>query len=189
MLDNGETADRALGAQRCAAVHGDGRDGGGGAHRGAGRPRHPHGGRPAGGAGARDRDRGGAGGARAGRHRLHRGARHPVAARAHRPALCRDATASTVDPARVVVTTGSSAGFILAFLALFEPGDRVAIADPGLSAVPPHPRRALGCEPVLIETIGRDALGDHRRGAARGAPRRRRSRACWSRARPIRPAP
>src|SRR4029453_12795882 len=28
-----------------------------------------------------------------------------------------------VDPARVVVTTGSSGGFILAFLALFEPGD------------------------------------------------------------------
>ena len=33
-----------------------------------------------------------------------------------------------VEPARVIVTTGSSAGFILAFLALFEPGDRVAIA-------------------------------------------------------------
>src|SRR5437899_12494415 len=29
-----------------------------------------------------------------------------------------------VDPGRVIVTTGSSAGFILAFLALFEPGDR-----------------------------------------------------------------
>src|SRR6202521_685569 len=28
-----------------------------------------------------------------------------------------------VDPARVVVTTGSSAGFILSFLALFEAGD------------------------------------------------------------------
>src|SRR5262249_21342376 len=36
-----------------------------------------------------------------------------------------------IDPARVVVTTGSSAGFVLAFLALFEPGDRVAIALPG----------------------------------------------------------
>src|SRR5882724_7966811 len=30
-----------------------------------------------------------------------------------------------VDADRVVITTGSSAGFILAFLALFEPGDRV----------------------------------------------------------------
>src|SRR5471032_1867088 len=56
-----------------------------------------------------------------------------------------------LDPARVVVTTGSSGGFILAFLALFEPGDRVALANPGY---PPyrHILSALGCEPVLIET-------------------------------------
>src|SRR5215218_1692695 len=55
------------------------------------------------------------------------------------------------DPARVVVTTGSSAGFMLAFLALFEPGDRVAVAIPGY---PPyrHILKALGCEPVTIET-------------------------------------
>ncbi|HUD85614.1 MAG TPA: aminotransferase class I/II-fold pyridoxal phosphate-dependent enzyme, partial [Xanthobacteraceae bacterium] len=33
-----------------------------------------------------------------------------------------------IDPARIVVTTGSSAGFILAFLAAFEAGDRVAVA-------------------------------------------------------------
>src|SRR5207248_488980 len=57
----------------------------------------------------------------------------------------------TVDPERVVVTTGSSAAFILAFLALFEPGARVALANPGY---PPyrHILTALGCEPVLIET-------------------------------------
>jgi aspartate/methionine/tyrosine aminotransferase len=56
-----------------------------------------------------------------------------------------------VDPGRVVVTTGSSAGFVLAFLTLFEPGDRVAIASPGY---PPyrHILTALGCEPVTIET-------------------------------------
>jgi aspartate/methionine/tyrosine aminotransferase len=56
-----------------------------------------------------------------------------------------------LDPARVVVTTGSSGGFILAFLSLFEPGDRVALASPGY---PPyrHILTALGCEPVLIET-------------------------------------
>jgi aspartate/methionine/tyrosine aminotransferase len=55
-----------------------------------------------------------------------------------------------VDPERVVVTTGSSAGFMLAFLALFEAGDRVAVAAPGY---PPyrHILSALGCEPVLIE--------------------------------------
>jgi aspartate/methionine/tyrosine aminotransferase len=57
----------------------------------------------------------------------------------------------SIDPGRIVVTTGSSAGFILAFLALFEPGERVAVASPGY---PPyrHILTALGCEPVLIET-------------------------------------
>jgi len=56
-----------------------------------------------------------------------------------------------IDPSRVVVTTGSSGAFILAFLALFEAGDRVAVAVPGY---PPyrHIMSALGCEPVLIET-------------------------------------
>jgi aspartate/methionine/tyrosine aminotransferase len=56
-----------------------------------------------------------------------------------------------IDPGRVVVTTGSSAGFILTFLALFEPGDRVAVALPGY---PPyrHILSALGCEAVAIET-------------------------------------
>jgi aspartate/methionine/tyrosine aminotransferase len=56
-----------------------------------------------------------------------------------------------VDPARIVVTTGSSAAFIMAFLALFDPGDRVAVAVPGY---PPyrHILTALGCQPVLIET-------------------------------------
>ena len=60
-----------------------------------------------------------------------------------------------VDPERVVVTNGSSGGFILAFLALFEAGDRVAIAAPGY---PPyrHVLSALGCEPVLIETRAED---------------------------------
>jgi aspartate/methionine/tyrosine aminotransferase len=56
-----------------------------------------------------------------------------------------------IEPERIVVTTGSSAGFILAFLSMFEPGDRVALANPGY---PPyrHILTALGCEPVLIET-------------------------------------
>ena len=57
----------------------------------------------------------------------------------------------TVSPERIVVTTGSSGAFILAFLAMFEPGDRVAVTVPGY---PPyrHILTALGCEPVLIET-------------------------------------
>src|SRR4051812_43245538 len=41
-----------------------------------------------------------------------------------------DSYGVAVDPGRVVVTTGSSAGFILAFLSLFEPGDRIAVAVP-----------------------------------------------------------
>jgi aspartate/methionine/tyrosine aminotransferase len=51
------------------------------------------------------------------------------------------------------VTTGSSGAFILAFLAMFEPGDRVAVTVPGY---PPyrHILSALGCEPVLIQTSG-----------------------------------
>lgn len=56
-----------------------------------------------------------------------------------------------LDPERVIVTTGSSAAFILAFLAMFESGQRIGIANPGY---PPyrHILTALGCEPVLIET-------------------------------------
>ena len=63
----------------------------------------------------------------------------------------RDAYGFALDPARVVVTTGSSGAFMLAFLSLFEPGDRVALANPGY---PPyrHILTALGCAPVLIET-------------------------------------
>jgi aspartate/methionine/tyrosine aminotransferase len=80
-----------------------------------------------------------------------------------------------IDPARIVVTTGSSAGFMLAFLALFEPGDRVAVANPGY---PPyrHILTALGCEPVPIETAadtrwaitGEALLAAHRAAPLRG---------------------
>jgi aspartate/methionine/tyrosine aminotransferase len=56
-----------------------------------------------------------------------------------------------LDPARVIVTTGSSGAFILAFLSMFEAGDRVAVAVPGY---PPyrHILSSLGCVPVPIET-------------------------------------
>ena len=37
-----------------------------------------------------------------------------------------------LDPARVVVTSGSSAGFLLAFTALFDPGARVGVAAPDI---------------------------------------------------------
>ena len=80
-----------------------------------------------------------------------------------------------LDPARVVVTTGSSGGFILAFLALFETGDRVALANPGY---PPyrHILSALGCEPVLIQTSeetrwalsAKTLIAEHRRKPLQG---------------------
>src|SRR5258707_7666304 len=56
------------------------------------------------------------------------------------------------DPERIVVTTGSSGAFILGFLAMFEPGDRVAVTVPGY---PPyrHILTALGCEPVDRKSV------------------------------------
>ncbi|WP_415236927.1 pyridoxal phosphate-dependent aminotransferase [Sneathiella sp.] len=39
-----------------------------------------------------------------------------------------------VDPSRVVVTTGSSGGFLLSFLSLFAANDRVLLAEPGYPA-------------------------------------------------------
>ena len=60
-----------------------------------------------------------------------------------------------VDPAEVAVTTGSSAAFLLAFLAAFEPGDRVGLAIPGYPAYR-NILSALGIEPVLI-AVGQNA--------------------------------
>lgn len=55
-----------------------------------------------------------------------------------------------VDADDVVVTTGSSGGFLLAFLACFDPGDRVAIASPGYPCYR-NILSALGCEVVELE--------------------------------------
>ncbi len=54
-----------------------------------------------------------------------------------------------VDAGRIVVTTGSSGGFVLAFLAAFDPGDRVALADPSYPAYR-NILKALGIEPVAL---------------------------------------
>jgi aspartate/methionine/tyrosine aminotransferase len=59
-----------------------------------------------------------------------------------------------VDESRVFVTTGSSGGFMLAFLAAFAPGDRVALAAPGYPAYR-HILSALGVSVDLIE-VGAD---------------------------------
>ncbi|MEO3999159.1 aminotransferase class I/II-fold pyridoxal phosphate-dependent enzyme [Mesorhizobium sp. CAU 1732] len=55
-----------------------------------------------------------------------------------------------VPTSRIVVTTGSSAGFNLAFLAMFDPGDRVAITAPGYPAYR-NVLAALELEVVEIE--------------------------------------
>ena len=87
----------------------------------------------------------------------------------------RESYGFAVDSNRIVVTTGSSAAFILAFMAMFEPGDRVAVTVPGY---PPyrHILTALGCEPVLIETsnetrhalTGEALLAAHRKAPLKG---------------------
>jgi aspartate/methionine/tyrosine aminotransferase len=56
-----------------------------------------------------------------------------------------------VDPSRVVVTTGSSGAFLLAFLAAFDPGDRVMLTTPGYPAYP-NILKAVGVDPVMVPT-------------------------------------
>jgi aspartate/methionine/tyrosine aminotransferase len=68
-----------------------------------------------------------------------------------------------VTPERIAVTAGASGGFILAFLAAFDAGDRVALAEPGYPAyrnilkaldidvVPLSTTAANGFQPTLAE--------------------------------------
>jgi len=63
----------------------------------------------------------------------------------------RDAYGVSVPAERVVVTTGSSGAFLLAFLAAFDAGERVGLADPGYPAYR-NILRALDLEPVGIAT-------------------------------------
>ncbi|GLQ07060.1 pyridoxal phosphate-dependent aminotransferase [Sneathiella chinensis] len=72
-----------------------------------------------------------------------------------------------LDPARVVVTTGSSTGFMLSFLSLFNAGDRVVLADPGYPAyrnilssldieavgIPTGPETNFQPSPALIDAV------------------------------------
>jgi aspartate/methionine/tyrosine aminotransferase len=58
-----------------------------------------------------------------------------------------------VSPERIAVTTGSSAAFNLAFLAMFDVGDRVAVAAPGYPAYR-NILATLGIDVVEIETVG-----------------------------------
>lgn len=65
--------------------------------------------------------------------------------------LYRDWYGVTIDPDRILVTPGSSGGFLLAFTSLFDPGDRVGIANPGYPAYR-QILKAQGLIPDLIHT-------------------------------------
>ncbi|MGI3165641.1 pyridoxal phosphate-dependent aminotransferase [Pseudooceanicola sp. 200-1SW] len=56
-----------------------------------------------------------------------------------------------LNPDRVVVTSGSSAGFLLSFTALFDAGDKVGIGAPGYPSYL-QILKAMNLDPVVIET-------------------------------------
>ncbi|MTH78858.1 pyridoxal phosphate-dependent aminotransferase [Paracoccus aestuariivivens] len=60
-----------------------------------------------------------------------------------------------LDPARIVVTPGSSGAFILAFSALFDAGERVALGEPGYPSYR-QILRAMSLRPVGIQTRPED---------------------------------
>ncbi len=61
----------------------------------------------------------------------------------------RDAYGIDVPPGRIVITAGSSAGFVLAFLAMLDEGQTLAMANPGYPAYR-NIAHALGITPKLI---------------------------------------
>jgi aspartate/methionine/tyrosine aminotransferase len=63
-----------------------------------------------------------------------------------------------LDPARVIVTTGSSGAFLLAFTALFDAGDRVALGEPGYPSYR-QILRALSLQPVVEDLEPLDVAG------------------------------
>jgi aspartate/methionine/tyrosine aminotransferase len=58
----------------------------------------------------------------------------------------------SLDPERIIVTTGSSAGFLLAFLAAFPPGSRIAVTRPGYPAYL-NTLYGIGFRPVEIPIL------------------------------------
>jgi aspartate/methionine/tyrosine aminotransferase len=63
----------------------------------------------------------------------------------------------SIDPARVVATTGSSAGLMLAFLALTAPGGRIGMARPSYPCYR-NIATALGMEPVEIPCLAENGF-------------------------------
>ena len=63
----------------------------------------------------------------------------------------RDTYGVAISPGRVVVTTGSSAGFVLVFLAILDTGGRIALPSPSYPAYR-NIMRALGVKAVTLES-------------------------------------
>lgn len=82
-----------------------------------------------------------------------------------------------LDPARVVITPGSSGGFLLAFTALFDSGDRVGIGAPGYPSYR-QILRALGMRPIDLpaapenryQPVAADFAGQDLRGLLVASP-------------------
>ena len=79
------------------------------------------------------------------------------ALRARIARLYKDWYGVDLDPARVVVTPGSSGAFILAFTALFDAGDKVALGRPGYPSYR-QILRALDLEPLEVEASDANRL-------------------------------
>ncbi|MCT8328583.1 pyridoxal phosphate-dependent aminotransferase [Albidovulum sediminis] len=77
------------------------------------------------------------------------------ALRARIARLYRDWYGVDLDPARVIVTSGSSAAFLLAFTALFDAGERVALGEPGYPSYR-QILKALSLVPAGIPTRAED---------------------------------
>lgn len=80
-----------------------------------------------------------------------------------------------IDPGRIVLTAGASGGFVLAFLAAFEAGERVAVTEPGYPCyrntllafdrrpvgVPVGPDTRYQPTPALLDEVGAAAGALH----------------------------
>ena len=68
-----------------------------------------------------------------------------------------------VPAARVAVTMGASGSFVLAFLAAFDVGDRVAVTEPGYPCSAYNPASATTGRPLKLPSkIGREIGSDSR---------------------------
>ncbi|WP_212524581.1 pyridoxal phosphate-dependent aminotransferase [Actibacterium sp. MT2.3-13A] len=79
------------------------------------------------------------------------------ALRARIARLYKDWYGVDLDPERVIVTSGSSGAFLLAFTALFDTGDRVGIGAPGYPSYR-QILKAMDVRPVMIECAAENRL-------------------------------